>query len=63
MTKKITYKEAFDELQNIALSLENDELEIDSLAEKIKRATELVNICKEKLREIESQVNSEIENE
>ena len=61
MTKKITYKDAFEELQEIAQSLENDELEIDLLAVKIKRATELVNICKEKLKSIEKEVSKEIE--
>ncbi len=58
---KITYKDAFDELNNIAESLENDDLEIDSLAKKIKRANELVKICKEKLRAIETDVNTELD--
>ncbi len=56
----MTYKEAFNELQDIADSLENGDLEVDMLAGKIKRASELVKFCKEKLRSIESEVNSEI---
>ena len=56
----MTYKEAYDELQEIASSLDNGELEVDMLASKIKRASELVKFCKEKLRSIENEVNSEI---
>ncbi len=56
----MTYKEAFDELEKIVASLENDSHEIDKLADRIKRANELVNFCKEKLRNIEDEVNSEI---
>lgn len=60
MAKDMTYKEAFDELEKIVASLENDSHEIDKLADRIKRANELVNFCKEKLRNIEDEVNSEI---
>lgn len=56
----MTYKEAFKELQDIADSLENGDLEVDMLTGKIKRASELVKFCKEKLRSIENEVNSEI---
>lgn len=63
MAKKITYKDAFEELNSIAQSLESDNLEIDSLAQKIKRANELVKICKDKLRDIEADVNNEINKE
>jgi len=61
MAKSLSYKDAFEELNEIAQSLENDELEIDSLAKKIKRANELIKICKEKLRGIEEDVNSELQ--
>ena len=61
MAKSLTYKDAFEELNEIAQSLENDELEIDTLAKKIKRANELVQFCKEKLRGIEEDVNKELQ--
>lgn len=59
--KEMTYKQAYEELQLIVQSLENDDLEVDFLAEKIKRASELVKFCKEKLRTIENDINSELE--
>ena len=50
MAKKIiTYKESIEELENILKELENNELDIDILSIKVKRAAELVAICKEKL--------------
>ena len=61
MAKSLTYKDAFEELNEIAQSLETDELEIDTLAKKIKRANELVQFCKEKLRGIEEDVNKELQ--
>ena len=55
--KELSYKQAFDELKEIAESLDKGELEIDQLTSKIKRATELLQICKEKLRTIENDIN------
>lgn len=55
-----TYKKAFEELEQIAESLENDQIEIDDLAKKIKRAKELVNICKDKLYKIEQDIDNEL---
>jgi exodeoxyribonuclease VII small subunit len=57
MKKELSYTEAYNELQTIASNLENGNYEIDELSEKIKRAGELVNFCKEKLRKIEDDIN------
>ncbi len=56
--KKQTYQEAADELERLVLSLEQGNLNIDELAGKVKKATELLNYCKEKLHTIEGEVNS-----
>ena len=50
----ITYEQAIQELADIQLALENNEISIDQLTEKVKRANELVQFCREKLRGIES---------
>lgn len=57
MKKELSYTEAFNELQTIASNLENGNYEIDELSVKIKRAGELVSLCKEKLRIIEDDIN------
>ena len=54
--KEITYKQAYDELKEIAASLENGTLEIDQLSVKLSRAKELLEICKQKLRSIEEEI-------
>ena len=49
-TEKMTYELAYAELQEITHALQNEQVSIDSLAEKVKRAAELVAFCQEKLR-------------
>lgn len=56
MGSKITYSEAFEELQQIVRELENSEITIDELDQKIKRASGLLKICREKLYKTEQNV-------
>jgi exodeoxyribonuclease VII small subunit len=53
-----TYEEAYKELSEIALEIENDTISVDQLATKVKRASELIKVCQSKLREAETQVNN-----
>lgn len=57
MSESINYKEAFDELQTIVSDIELGEISVDELAEKVKRATVLIKICKTKLTTTEEDVN------
>ncbi len=54
--KKLTYKEAFSELENILTKLENNELDVDELTENVKKASELIKFCKTKLFDTETEV-------
>ena len=54
---KLNYQKALTELQHIVSQLEEDEVSIDELSEKINRAAELVKFCQSKLREAEKKVN------
>ena len=49
MKKDITYEEAVTELEQIVRKMENDELDIDKMAEQLKEAQKLVMFCKDKL--------------
>lgn len=51
--KKMTYNSAYSELQQIVTALQQNEIGIDNLAEKVQRANELVAFCQTKLREVE----------
>lgn len=54
----MTYEEAFAELQRIAQEIENERVGVDVLAEKVKRASELITFCQTKLRSTETEVNN-----
>lgn len=58
--KEITYTEAFEELKEIASQLEDENVAVDELAVKLKRATMLMKICKDKLSQTEEEVNKTI---
>ncbi|MFN8255146.1 MAG: exodeoxyribonuclease VII small subunit [Bacteroidales bacterium] len=57
MTKKVlSYNEAVSELEKILNKLENEEIDLDKLLENVTRASELITICKDKLRATEIEV-------
>ena len=60
MNDEITYTAAFEELKEIVDQLENDSISVDELAEKMKRATVLMKICKDKLTKTEEEINKTI---
>lgn len=57
MSKQPSYKEAYEELQKIVSDIEQGEISVDELSEKVKRATLLIKICKQKLNNTEEDVN------
>ena len=59
MSKKkqtFSYDAAMQEIQNIVAELQNDSVGVDALAEKVQRASELIKLCREKLRQTEKDV-------
>ncbi len=56
MSNEITYTKAFDELQLIVEEMENSQISVDDLDVKIKRASELLKICRDKLYKTEKSV-------
>ena len=62
--KKLTYSQAIGELEKIINEIEAESVDVDVLAEKVKRATYLIKFCKSNLRTTEEEVKkvlSEIE--
>lgn len=55
-SKKISYSEALAEIEEILAKIENEELDVDELAEKVKRVSTLLKICKNKLMKTNEQV-------
>jgi exodeoxyribonuclease VII small subunit len=56
MEKNMTYEQAFEELKSIASEIEDETVSVDVLAEKVKRASELITFCQNKLRSTEAEV-------
>jgi exodeoxyribonuclease VII small subunit len=61
MDPQTTYESAYKELQQIAKEIESESVSVDVLAEKVKRASELISFCQDKLRKTELEVGKIIE--
>lgn len=57
MEKNLNYETAYAELAQIAQEIETESVSVDVLAEKVKRASELITFCQTKLRSTETEVN------
>ena len=60
-TMEMSYKEAIEEIEKILRSLREEQNSIDTLSERVARATELIALCREKLRKAENDVNKVLE--
>ena len=61
MEKKETYDEAVEKLRAIVEDIENGELDVDVLSEKVREATRLIKLCKEKLYKADEDVKHILE--
>ena len=62
MNKDIKYEAAYAELQAIVRKMENDELDIDQMSEQLKRAQELIRLCKDKLTKTDEEIKKILAN-
>ena len=58
MAKKeeFSYQDAITEIKNILEKMENEELDVDVLSFQIKRVSQLIKLCREKLHKTEQEV-------
>jgi exodeoxyribonuclease VII small subunit len=57
MEANLTYEAAYKELAQIAKEIETEAVSVDVLAQKVKRASELITFCQTKLKSTEAEVN------
>lgn len=57
MSETVNYTEAFNELQEIVAEIEEGEISVDELSAKVRRAAQLIKICRKKLTSTEEDVN------
>ena len=58
---EMSYKEAMQEIEAILRSLREEQNSVDALAERVARATELIALCRTKLRKAEEDVAKVLE--
>lgn len=56
MDENKKYEEAVAELEQIVNRMENNELDIDSMSEQLKRAQQLIKLCKNKLTKTDEEI-------
>ncbi len=59
--KKLSYNEAFEQLQQILSKIESGELDVDELTASVKKAAELIKLCKGKLYDTEQEIEKILE--
>lgn len=56
MNEELKYEAAIAEIQTIVRKMENDELDIDQMSDQLKRAQELIKLCKDKLTKTDEEI-------
>jgi exodeoxyribonuclease VII small subunit len=58
--KDLTYNQAYSQLEALVIEIESDAIQLDTLADKVKQANALIQLCEAKLRTIEKEVNDAV---
>ena len=56
MKKDMKYEEALAQLEDIVGKMEEGQLDIDTLGEQLKKAKELIKLCKDRLTKTDAEV-------
>ena len=59
--KKISYTDAMAEIEKILAELKGDNIDVDTLTEKVARASSLIELCKNRLRTTAEEVKKHFE--
>lgn len=64
MTKQeLKYEDAVHQLETIVDKLESNELGIDQLSSELKKAQQLIKLCKEKLTKTDNEIKKLLDND
>lgn len=61
MNNEIKYEEAVREIEQIVAKMESNTTDIDAMAEQLKRAQELIKLCKDKLTKTDEEIKKVLE--
>lgn len=59
--EKMTYTKAKREIETIVAQIESGDMDVDALTEKVKRASELIAFCREKLTQTDEELEKILE--
>ena len=54
--KDLKYEEAMTTLEQIVARMENNELDLDTMSEELKKAQQLIKLCKDKLTKTDQEI-------
>lgn len=57
MENNMKYEDALAKIEDIVRRMENDQLDIDSLASQLKQAQQLIKLCKDRLTAVDEEIN------
>jgi exodeoxyribonuclease VII small subunit len=57
VTDEVGYADAMQELEQILRELEGDQLDVDVLAERVRRASELIKLCRGRIARAQTDVD------
>ncbi len=63
MAKEKSYDQAYEELQQLVSNIQSEETGLDKMESQVKKASELIKYCKDKLRSLENEINVIFQNE
>ncbi|MEE0360816.1 exodeoxyribonuclease VII small subunit [Marseilla massiliensis] len=63
MKDDMKYEDAMRELERIVARMENEEPDIDSLGEQLRRAQQLIKLCKAKLTKTDKEIKDILESD
>lgn len=61
MNNEFKYEEAVREIEQIVTKMESNTTDIDAMAEQLKRAQELIKLCKDKLTKTDEEIKKVLE--
>ncbi len=61
MEERVTYDDATKQIEEILTKLRNNEISVDDLSQEVKRATELITLCRDRLTSAEADLKKILE--
>lgn len=58
MAEEITYKGALEELEQILAAIEEEQVDVDELAVKVRRSAELIRLCRSRIDAASAEVET-----